>query len=188
VPPPYDGRSLDVEPNALLLRGKRGSAATRRLQQERQRPRLEQQRRVVVAKDEGTYDKWCGTLEIEAAQRVGYLSVWSSGEMNCQVLRAASNSGVARWTSERRARPALGREGTRCRPEGCGFCLGNASRRLGPARQDAGVDSHVRHGVFLRPDPLTCAAVTRITTQLRAQYGLVSGHEQRGMGGRAALI
>jgi hypothetical protein len=36
------------------------------------------------------------------------------------------------------------------------------------------VDNHVRHGVFLRPDPLTCAAVTRITTQLRAQYGLVS--------------
>ena len=31
-----------------------------------------------------------------------------------------------------------------------------------------------RYGVFLRPDPLTCAAVTRITTQLRAQYGLVS--------------
>ena len=32
----------------------------------------------------------------------------------------------------------------------------------------------MRHGVFLRPDPLTCAAVTRITTQLRAQYGLLS--------------
>ena len=31
-----------------------------------------------------------------------------------------------------------------------------------------------RYGVFLRPDPLTCAAVTRITGQLRAQYGLVS--------------
>jgi hypothetical protein len=31
-----------------------------------------------------------------------------------------------------------------------------------------------RYGVFLRPDPLTCAAVTRITDQLRAQYGLVS--------------
>ena len=31
-----------------------------------------------------------------------------------------------------------------------------------------------RHGVFLRPDPLTCAAVTRIAAQLRAQYGLVS--------------
>lgn len=31
-----------------------------------------------------------------------------------------------------------------------------------------------RYGVFLRPDPVTCAAVTRITAQLRAQYGLVS--------------
>jgi hypothetical protein len=31
-----------------------------------------------------------------------------------------------------------------------------------------------RFGVFLRPDPLTCAAVTRITGQLRAQFGLVS--------------
>ena len=31
-----------------------------------------------------------------------------------------------------------------------------------------------RYGVFLRPDPLTCAAVTRITAQLRAQFGLVS--------------
>lgn len=31
-----------------------------------------------------------------------------------------------------------------------------------------------RFGVFLRPDPLTCAAVTRVTDQLRAQYGLTS--------------
>jgi hypothetical protein len=31
-----------------------------------------------------------------------------------------------------------------------------------------------RYGVFLRPDPLTCAAVTRITGQLRAQFGLMS--------------
>lgn len=31
-----------------------------------------------------------------------------------------------------------------------------------------------RYGVFLRPDPQTCAAVTRISGQLRAQYGLVS--------------
>ena len=31
-----------------------------------------------------------------------------------------------------------------------------------------------RYGVFLIPDPQTCAAVTRITGQLRAQYGLVS--------------
>jgi len=55
----------------------------------RQRPRLEQRRWVVVAKDERTHDKWCGTVEIEAPQRVGYLSVWSSGEMDCQVLRGA---------------------------------------------------------------------------------------------------
>jgi hypothetical protein len=31
-----------------------------------------------------------------------------------------------------------------------------------------------RYGVFLRPDPLTCAAVTRIAGQLGAQFGLVS--------------
>jgi hypothetical protein len=31
-----------------------------------------------------------------------------------------------------------------------------------------------RYGVFLRPDPRTCAAVTAIAGQLRAQYGLVS--------------
>jgi hypothetical protein len=56
---------------------------------ERQRPRLAQQRWVVVAKDERTHGKWCGTIEIEGPQRVGYLSVWSSGEMDCQVLRGA---------------------------------------------------------------------------------------------------
>ena len=32
----------------------------------------------------------------------------------------------------------------------------------------------VRYGVFLRPDPQTCAAVTMITGQVRAQYGFVS--------------
>lgn len=32
----------------------------------------------------------------------------------------------------------------------------------------------VRYGVFLRPDPVTCTAVTTITGQLRAQFGLVS--------------
>jgi hypothetical protein len=32
----------------------------------------------------------------------------------------------------------------------------------------------IRYGVFLRPDPATCAAVTQITGQLRAQYGLIS--------------
>ncbi|MHC5903917.1 2'-5' RNA ligase family protein [Streptomyces sp. S6] len=31
-----------------------------------------------------------------------------------------------------------------------------------------------RYGVYLRPDPATCAAVTAVTSQLRAQYGLVS--------------
>jgi hypothetical protein len=31
-----------------------------------------------------------------------------------------------------------------------------------------------RYGVYLRPDPRTCLAVTTITTQLRAQFGLVS--------------
>src|SRR4029450_14112930 len=36
------------------------------------------------------------------------------------------------------------------------------------------VDNQVRFGVFLRPDPKTCAAVTQITSQLQAQYGLVS--------------
>lgn len=38
----------------------------------RQRPRLEQQRWTVVAKDKRTYDKWCGTVEIEGPQRIGY--------------------------------------------------------------------------------------------------------------------
>jgi hypothetical protein len=43
-------------------------------------------------------------------------------------------------------------------------------------RHDAAKDAagQVRYGVFLRPDPRTCAAVTAITSQLRAQYGLVS--------------
>ena len=36
------------------------------------------------------------------------------------------------------------------------------------------MDNQFRFGVFLRPDPKTCAAVTQITSQLRAQYGLVS--------------
>ncbi|WDV56474.1 2'-5' RNA ligase family protein [Streptomyces coeruleorubidus] len=31
-----------------------------------------------------------------------------------------------------------------------------------------------RYGVYLRPDPATCAAVTAVTSQLRAQYGVVS--------------
>lgn len=32
----------------------------------------------------------------------------------------------------------------------------------------------MRYGVFLRPDPMTCLAVTTITGAIRAQYGLVS--------------
>ncbi|WP_198539320.1 2'-5' RNA ligase family protein [Streptomyces graminilatus] len=31
-----------------------------------------------------------------------------------------------------------------------------------------------RYGVYLRPDPATCFAVTTVTSQLRAQYGIVS--------------
>jgi hypothetical protein len=31
-----------------------------------------------------------------------------------------------------------------------------------------------RYGVYLRPDPHTCSLVTRLTDQVRAQYGLVS--------------
>jgi hypothetical protein len=36
------------------------------------------------------------------------------------------------------------------------------------------VENQFRFGVFLRPDPKTCAAVTQITGHLRAQYGLIS--------------
>jgi len=36
------------------------------------------------------------------------------------------------------------------------------------------VENQFRFGVFLRPDPRTCGAVTQITSQLRAQYGLIS--------------
>lgn len=41
----------------------------------------------LTAKDNRAYGKRCGTVEIESLQRVGYLSVWSSGELDCQVLR-----------------------------------------------------------------------------------------------------
>ena len=44
----------------------------------------------------------------------------------------------------------------------------------GAARDDAGTDRAVRYGVFLVPDPRVCAAVTAVTTQIEAQYGLVS--------------
>ncbi|MCE3276742.1 MAG: hypothetical protein K0R13_2597, partial [Propionibacteriaceae bacterium] len=33
------------------------------------------------------------------------------------------------------------------------------------------MENQFRFGVFLRPDPKTCAAVTQITSLLRAQYG-----------------
>lgn len=33
---------------------------------------------------------------------------------------------------------------------------------------------NLRYGIFLRPDPATCWAVTQITTALRQQFGLVS--------------
>jgi hypothetical protein len=36
------------------------------------------------------------------------------------------------------------------------------------------VENQFRFGVFLRPDPKTCSAVTQITGQVGAQYGLVS--------------
>ena len=36
------------------------------------------------------------------------------------------------------------------------------------------MENQFRFGVFLRPDPKTCAAVTQITSLLRAQYGFVS--------------
>ncbi len=50
---------------------------------------LEERGFAVTAKDSREHDKWCGTVELEAAQRAGYLSVWSSGELDCQVLRTA---------------------------------------------------------------------------------------------------
>jgi hypothetical protein len=54
---------------------------------ERERPHLEHRRWVLAANDERLHDKWSSTIQIEAGQRVGYLSVWSSGELDCQVLR-----------------------------------------------------------------------------------------------------
>lgn len=41
----------------------------------------------VASRDSRDYDKWSATVEIEAAQRDGYLPVWSSGELDTQVLR-----------------------------------------------------------------------------------------------------
>lgn len=46
-------------------------------------------------------------------------------------------------------------------------------RRMGVGHYQT-VEVFTRFGVFLRPDPATCAAVTTVTGQLRAQYGLVS--------------
>ncbi|MEV5841094.1 2'-5' RNA ligase family protein [Streptomyces sp. NPDC051985] len=42
------------------------------------------------------------------------------------------------------------------------------------ARFDRAAGDPYRYGVYLRPDPATCAAVTAVTGQLRAQYGFVS--------------
>src|SRR6185436_380253 len=53
----------------------------------------------------------------------------------------------------------------------CGSLLaGRVVRKRGRAL----VENQFRFGVFLRPDPRTCGAVTQITSQLRAQYGLIS--------------
>lgn len=46
------------------------------------------------------------------------------------------------------------------------------ARRPGERPRDLG--DPYRYGVYLRPDPRTCLAVTTVTNQLRAQYGLVS--------------
>ncbi|MEV6167960.1 2'-5' RNA ligase family protein [Streptomyces sp. NPDC051954] len=42
------------------------------------------------------------------------------------------------------------------------------------ARFDRAQGDPYRYGVYLRPDPVTCAAVTAVTAQVRAQYGFVS--------------
>lgn len=44
---------------------------------------------------------------------------------------------------------------------------------MSPASTAADGDPY-RYGVYLRPDPATCWAVTAVTGQVRAQYGLVS--------------
>jgi hypothetical protein len=36
------------------------------------------------------------------------------------------------------------------------------------------VNDGIRYGVYLRPDPVTCWAVTQLTAAVRAQYGFVS--------------
>jgi hypothetical protein len=43
-----------------------------------------------------------------------------------------------------------------------------------PAMQPRKVGDPFRYGVYLVPDARTCRAVTEVTTQLRAQFGLVS--------------
>ena len=43
-----------------------------------------------------------------------------------------------------------------------------------PNSESSFATGEVRYGVFLRPDPQTCATITAITSVLRAQYGLVS--------------
>jgi hypothetical protein len=39
---------------------------------------------------------------------------------------------------------------------------------------DSAIVTDIRYGIFLRPDPETCWAVTQITQALRQQYGLVA--------------
>lgn len=46
--------------------------------------------------------------------------------------------------------------------------------QVSPAKQPLDDSDPWRYGVYLRPDPRTCRAVTVVTDQLRAQYGLVS--------------
>jgi hypothetical protein len=41
----------------------------------------------ITARDSRDFGKWSATVEIEATQRDGYLAVWSSGELDTQVLR-----------------------------------------------------------------------------------------------------
>jgi hypothetical protein len=48
---------------------------------------LERRSLGVVTREHRDADKWCGTVEITASQRLGYLTVWSSGELDCQVIR-----------------------------------------------------------------------------------------------------
>ena len=46
-----------------------------------------QRRLAVTPSERRKYDKWSATVQVEGPQRDGYLSVWSSGELDCQVFR-----------------------------------------------------------------------------------------------------